>query len=86
MYIYCMFHSIQTEKNHLLNPNLCLATNKKQCKNIKRLCRSTSAVKLTIDDKFVYNATNCYNKLILLPFYCEYGWGCSYLMDIASIF
>jgi len=75
MYIYCMLDSIQTKKSHLLNPNLCLATNKKQCKNIKRLCHSTSAVKLTIDDKFVYNATNCHNKLILLPFYCGYGWG-----------
>jgi hypothetical protein len=48
-----------------LNPTLCLATNKKQCKNIKRLYHSTSAIKLTIDDKFVYNATNCHNKLKL---------------------
>lgn len=82
-----MLDSIQTKKSHLLNSNFCLATNNKQCKNIKCLCHSTSIVKLPIDDKFVYNATNCYNKLFyyLSIVGMERG-GFSYVMDIASIF
>ncbi len=77
-------------KEFPLNPNLCFATNKKWCKNIKCLHYSTSAVKLTIDDKFVYNATNCHNKLklwqndysLFLVQICIFGWRNTTLLSL----